>query len=189
MTKLTVKSTFSSYENWGRYEGNWERLLSLKCCRRDVSFQSIRNKVVRLELWKQIRRQSRDPGSSAWLIIPTAWINSHVTWSCWELSLRLSSRLLASSSICALFFFSTCSLCFRFATFLFWSLTCLQKRGALRAWSRAVSISAEQLGQEQWHHQVPPLPWHKVTSTKLILKHYPPLLIQAFILLITINLT
>lgn len=47
------------------------------------------------------------------------------TCSCWELSLRLSSLLRASSSICALFFFSTCSLCFRFATFLFWSFTCL----------------------------------------------------------------
>lgn len=48
-----------------------------------------------------------------------------LTCSCWELSLRLSSLRRASSSICALFFFSTCSLCFRLATFLFWSFTCL----------------------------------------------------------------
>lgn len=52
-----------------------------------------------------------------------------LTCSCWELSLRLSSLRRASSSICALFFFSTCSLCFRFATFLFWSFTCLLIRG------------------------------------------------------------
>lgn len=52
-----------------------------------------------------------------------------LTCSCAELSLRLSSLRRASSSICALFFFSTCSLCFRFATFLFWSFTCLLIRG------------------------------------------------------------
>lgn len=42
------------------------------------------------------------------------------------MSVILSSRLRTSSNSCAFFFFSSCWLCFRLATFLFWSFMCLR---------------------------------------------------------------
>lgn len=53
-------------------------------------------------------------------------MKNKLTCRCWELSVILSSRLRTSSNSCAFFFFSNCWLCFRLATFLFWSFICLR---------------------------------------------------------------
>ena len=54
-------------------------------------------------------------------------VGPSLTFTCWELSLMLSSLLRASSISWAFLFFSTCSLCFRLATFLLWSFICLHR--------------------------------------------------------------
>lgn len=53
-------------------------------------------------------------------------LKNKLTCKCWALSVILSSRLRTSSNNCAFFFFSICWLCFRLATFLFWSFICLR---------------------------------------------------------------
>lgn len=78
---------------------------------------------------KRIKMKRKTTCNYAKLFTQSFQFSCVLTCSCAELSLRLSSLRRASSSICALFFFSTCSLCFRFATFLFWSFTCLLIRG------------------------------------------------------------
>lgn len=58
---------------------------------------------------------------SCFLILPLH------TFICSELSFRLSSLFLASSIIWAFLLFSSCSLCFRLATFFDWSFICLYR--------------------------------------------------------------
>lgn len=53
-------------------------------------------------------------------------LHTRLTFTCWEFSERLSSLFLASSMSRAFLLFSTCSLCFRDATFFDWSFVCLQ---------------------------------------------------------------